>query len=196
MHLSVITLGHVHSDPLNPLTPHFTRLEQVQTNLPARASFEQHRAELNRAIDAAAADWILILREREEIGAELAREIADSVSDSPRAWGYRIRTTPFYSGEPLRLGSDAGELRLFQRRHLTRRGELIVQGSVIRLSGSLRLETFPSPAEHRAYLEKTAVPHSWLRHRLLFARNVLATRARDRNTLRYLWIEAAFDSDH
>jgi hypothetical protein len=56
------------------------------------------------------------------------------------------------------------------------------------------METFRSPEEHRAYLEKTAVPHSWLRHRLLFARNALAARARDQNTLRYLWIEAGFDS--
>lgn len=194
MHLSVITLGHVHSDPLNPLTPHFTRLEQVQTNLPARASLEDHRAELNRAIDAAAADWIFILREREEIDVPLAREISESASDSPRAWGYRVRTVPYYSGQPLRIGSAAGELRLLHRRHLTRRGDLLVQGSVIRLGHTLRMETFASSAEHRAYLEKTAVPHSWLRHRLLFARNAMTTRARDVNTLRYLWIEAAFDS--
>ena len=47
--------------------------------------------------------------------------------------------------------------------------------------------------EHRQYLEKNAVPHSTLRRALLFAHDVVVTRARDANTLRYLWIEAGFD---
>jgi hypothetical protein len=50
--------------------------------------------------------------------------------------------------------------------------------------------TFDSADEHRAYLEKSGVPHSLLRHALLFLRNA---RTFDRNTLRYLWIEAGFD---
>ena len=88
------------------------------------------------------------------------------------------------------LGSDAGELRLFHRRHLLRRGELGVQGTVVRLRSPLQARTFDSAAEHREYLAKHAVPHSSLRRMLLFLRNA---RTFDANTLRYLWIEAGFD---
>ena len=68
-----------------------------------------------------------------------------------------------------------------------------VQGTVVRLNGALTAVTFASAGEHRHYLAKTAVPHSALRRTLIFARNALLTGARDPNTLRYLWIEAAFD---
>jgi hypothetical protein len=58
----------------------------------------------------------------------------------------------------------------------------------------LRSVSFDSVEEHRAYLEKNAVPHSMLRRLLLFAHDAAVTRARDANTLRYLWLEAGFDS--
>ena len=47
--------------------------------------------------------------------------------------------------------------------------------------------------EGREYLARTGVPHSGLRRLLLFAHHVVTTRALDRNTRRYLWIEAGFD---
>jgi hypothetical protein len=189
MELSIVTLGHIHTDAIESLTPHCSRIEQLVTDLAPRVSFAEKRAELNRAIDAATSDWILILREREFVDAALAEEIARKIAAAD-AWGFRIRVTPIYAGKPLRLGSDAGELRLFHRRHLIRRGDFAVQGTVIRLQHPLMARTFDSAEEHRAYLEKRGVPHSSLRRALLFLRNA---RTFDRNTLRYLWIEAGFD---
>jgi len=187
--LSVVALGHIHTESIEPLTAHLTHLEQVMTNLAPRVELGDMRSELNRAIDAAAHDWILILREREFVDGSLAGEIAASMKAAD-AWGFRIRVVPLYAGKPLRLGSDAGELRLFHRRHLLRRGELGVQGTVVRLRSPLQARTFDSAAEHREYLAKHAVPHSSLRRMLLFLRNA---RTFDANTLRYLWIEAGFD---
>ena len=187
--LSIVTLGHIHTEAIESLTPHCSRIEQLVTDLPPRVALADKRAELNRAIDAASSDWILILRERESVDADLAAEIA-RVMTAAAAWGFRIRVVPIYAGKPLRLGGDAGELRLFHRRHLIRRGDLAVQGTVIRLQHPLMARTFDSAQEHRAYLEKSGVPHSSLRRALLFLRNA---RTLDRNTLRYLWIEAGFD---
>jgi hypothetical protein len=189
MELSIVTLGHIHTEAIESLTPHCSRIEQLVTDLTPRVSFAEKRAELNRAIDAATADWILILREREFVDAGLAEEITQKIAAAD-AWGFRIRVTPIYAGKPLRLGSDAGELRLFHRRHLIRRGDFAVQGTVIRLQHPLMARTFDSAEEHRAYLEKRGVPHSSLRRTLLFLRNA---RTFDRNTLRYLWIDAGFD---
>jgi len=189
MELSVVALGHIHTESIEPLTAHLTHLEQVMTNLAPRVSLTDVRAELNRAIDAAAHDWILVLREREFVDAALAAEIAASMARTD-AWGFRIRVVPLYAGKALGVGIDAGELRLFQRRHLLRRGDLSVQGTVVRLRNPIYGRTFDSPAEHRAYLEKNAVPHSSLRRALLFLRNA---RTLDTNTLRYLWIDAGFD---
>lgn len=178
MNLSVISLGHVHTDAIEPLTRHCARLEQIVTNAASRA-------ELNRAIDAAANDWILIVREHESVDDALAAEIATAHN----VWGCRIRTVAMYAGKPLRIGQQA-ELRLFHRRHLLRRGDLAVEGPVVHLENALHAVTFTSYAEHRAHLQKHAVPHSMLRRVLLFLRNA---RTLDANTLRYVWIEAGFD---
>ena len=180
--LSVVTLGHVHTEAIESLTAHLTRLEQVVTNLAPRVRLGESRAELNRAVDAAANDWILILREREFLDPALAKEIVSAIAGSS-AWGFRISVIPIYASKPLRLGGTAGELRLFHRRHLLRRGELAVEGTVVRLANPVHALTFESAAE-------LAVPHSTLRQLLLFARNA---RTLDGNTLRYLWIEAGFD---
>jgi len=190
--LSIVTLGHVHAEEITALTPHFTKLEQLVLDVPPRVALADHHAELNRAIDAGSSDWILIVRERETIGEELALEIATAIRDG-KARGFRIRTMPLYSGKPLRLANDEGELRLFHRRYFLRRGEVAVQGTVVRLTHSFQATTFASPAEHREYLAKTGVPHSGLRHVLLFLRYAVAAGTLDRNTLRYLWNEAGFD---
>jgi hypothetical protein len=192
--LSIIALGHVHAEDLTPLTPHFERIEELVLDVPPRDEITKHRAEFNRAVDASTNDWLLIVRERERVGEGLAKEVADAMA-AAKAWGFRIQTTPIYSEKPLRLGDQAGELRLFHRRHLLRRGEdLGVQGTVVRLAQSFEATTFASSQEHREYLGKTGVPHSGLRHVLLFIRYAIAARTLDKNTLRYLWIEAGFDT--
>jgi hypothetical protein len=191
--LSIIAVGHVHFEAIEALTKHFAPVEELVLDVHPRSDLEQHRAELNRAVDAASSDWILIVREPERVDDPLAAEIASSAAESPRAWGYRIRTIPLYAGRPLCLGDKVGEVRLFHRRHFLRRGGLTVQGTVIRLKESFRAVTFASVTEHRDYLAKSGVPHSLLRHLLLFLRNVIGSRTRDRNTLRYLWIEAGYD---
>lgn len=142
------------------------------------------RAEINRAIDAAANDWILIMRAPETVDAQLASEIARALGGM--AWGYRVRTVAMYAGKPLRVGGD-GELRLIHRRHRRPEG---VEGPVVRMQNPLRAISFKSVEEHRAYLEKHAVTHSLIRRVLIFLRNA---RTLDANTLRYLWMEAAYD---
>lgn len=192
--LSIVTLGHVHTEDLTALQPHFTRLEQLVLDVAPRVALIDHRAELNRAIDAASSDWILVVREREVVGDALASEIASVIGEA-RVRGFRIRTKPIYAGKPLRIGSDEGELRLFHRRYFLRRGEIAVQGTVVRLANSFEAATFASASEHRDYLAKSGVPHSALRHVLLFTRYALGARTFDGNTLRYLWIEAGFDTN-
>lgn len=192
MRLAVITLGHVHTDDLLPLTKHFEHLEQLVLDVAPRDPLVQHRAELNRAVDAASTDWLLVVREREIVDDALAQEVLQAAT-AAKAWGFRIRSIPFYAGQPLRIGGDDGELRLFHRRHFIRRGEMAVQGTVIRLEQPLRSITFESADAHRDYLAKNGVPHSALRRVLLFLHHVVTTRTLDRNTLRYLWIEAGFD---
>jgi hypothetical protein len=196
--LSVITLGHVHAEDLVALTPHFSRIEQLVLDVPPRDPLAQHRAEFNRAVDAATADWILVVREREQLGDALAAEIADAAA-AAKARGFRIRSIPMYAGKPLRVGRHDGEVRLFHRRYYLRfanKGEwqeIAVQGSVVRLAHALQSVTFASADEHRAHLAGRAAPHSWLRRVLLFLRYLVGTRTLDGNTLRYLWIEASFD---
>jgi hypothetical protein len=191
--LAVVAFGHVHAEDLAALTTRFEHIEQLVLDVPPRDEIGKHRAELNRALDAASTDWVLIVREREVVDDALAQEIAEAMK-AARAWGFRIAAIPVYAGQPLRIGRNEGELRLVQRRHVLRRGELAVQGTVVRLTHSLRSVTFASYDEHRKHLAGRAAPHSMLRRVLLFLRDVLATRAHDRNTLRYLWIEAGFDT--
>ncbi len=195
--LSIVTLGHVHAEELTALTPHFQKLEQLVLEIPPRDALAQHRAELNRAIDAATNDWILILREREIVDDALAKEIAGAINDG-KARGFRVRSIPFYCGQPLRIGEE-GEVRLFHRRYYMRyanKGEwqqLMIQGTVVRLSNILRSDSFPSVEAHREQLARSGVRHSSLRRLLLFIRYAAGARTLDRNTLRYLWTESAFD---
>jgi len=191
--LAVVTLGHVHAEDIVALTPHFARIEQLVLDVAPRASMTEHRAELNRAVDAATADWVLVIRERETIDDALAAEIAKAAVEA-KARGFRIRSVPFYAGKPLRIRVDDGELRLFHRRFLLRRGEMAVQGSVVRLGNELRSVTFATSGEHREYLAKQSKPRPGISRALLFARYVIGTRARDANTLRYLWIEAGYET--
>jgi hypothetical protein len=197
MRLSIITLGHVHAEDLAPLTTRFTHIEQLVLDIAPRDELAKHRAELNRAIDAATADWLLIIRERETVDDALAIEIATVVADA-KARGFRIKSIPFYAGQPLRLAEGSGEVRLFHRRNYLRHAnkgeweEITVQGSVVRLTNVLRSVTFASSEEHRAHLAGKATAVSAPVRVLRFLRYAIGSGARDANTLRYLWIEAAF----
>jgi hypothetical protein len=195
--LSIITLGDVHAEHLAPLSERFDRLEQLVLDVHPRDPLSKHRPEFNKAIDAASAEWILIARERESVNAPLAAEIAAAAADA-KAWGYRIRVEFDYAGKPLRLGEGAGEIRLLHKRHYLRfanRGEWdepAVQGTVIRLKEALRVATFASAREHREYLAANAERRNALARIATFLRDAIGTRAFDRNTLRYIWIEAGW----
>ena len=191
MRLSVVALGHVHAEDLASLTTKFSHIEQLVLDIAPRDPVDSHRAEFNRAIDAATADWVLIIRERETVDEPLAKEIAESVA-AAKAWGFRIRSVPYYAGQPLRIGREEGELRLLQRRHLLRRGDLAVQGTVVRMQHELRSITFATPEEHRAHLAERGTRRSFLSRVAAYVAFVVGTRTADRNTLRYLWIEAAY----
>ncbi len=196
--LSIVTLGHVHADDLTALSPHFRKLEQLVLDISPLDPLAKHRAELNRAIDAASSDWVLVVREREIVDDALAAEIAEA-ADAARARGFRIRSVPYYCGKPLRIGSEEGEVRLFHRRYYMRYAnkgawqQLTIQGTVVRLTNILRSMSFDRVESHREQLARTAVPHSNLRHVLLFLRYAAGAGTLDRNTLRYLWIESGFD---
>lgn len=152
------------------------------------------RAWLNRAIDSAPSDWILLVGEREVVSDALADEIR-AVLHEGKARGFRIRSVVMYCGKPLHIGRGEGEIRLFHRRYYMRfaKAAFAIQGTVMRLHEPLRSVSFESAEAHRAQLAKSGVPHSALRHVLLFLRYAAEARTLDRNTLRYLWIEAAYD---
>jgi hypothetical protein len=197
MRLSIIALGHVHAEDLAALTTRFTHIEQLVLDIAPRDALSKHRAELNRAIDAATADWLLIVRERETIDDALATEIATAANDA-KAYGFRIRSIAMYAGQPLRLEEGSGEVRLFHRRHYLRHAnkgewdEIMVQGSVVRMTNALRSITFATAEEHRAHLATIATPVSAPRRIARFVQYALGTGARDKATLQYLWIEAGF----
>lgn len=197
MQLSIITLGDVHAEHVAPLSENFDRLEQLVLDVYPRDPISRHRPEFNRAIDAATHDWVLIVRERETVGDELAKEIAAAARDA-KAWGFRIRVQPFYAGHRLRLGDSAGEIRLFHKRHYMRfanKGEweeIAVQGTIIRLTSALRMNTFESYEAHRHYLATSGTKRSSAARLATFLRDAIGTRTVDRNTLRYIWIEAGW----
>lgn len=197
LQLSIVALGHVHAKDLAALTPHFQRIEQLVLEIAPREPLARHRAEFNRALDAATSDWILIVRERETVDDALAAEIV-AAAEGAKARGFRIRSVPFYAGEPLRIGEPENDVRLFHRRYYLRfanKGEwdeLMIQGAVVRLTSVFRSVTFDSVAAHREHLVAHATKVSAVRRALVFLRYLIATRTLDRNTLRYLWTEAGF----
>lgn len=198
MTLTLLVLGHLPASSIEPLLSRLPPIEATELALERNAALEDHKAEVNRAIDASSNDWILILREREAVDEALAGEITRVVSEA-RAWGFRVRTIPIYCGQPLRIGGEEGEIRLFHRRHYARfeagreARTLRVQGSVVRLNAPLRAVTFATRDEHREYLASRFARHSAVRRGLIFLRDAIALRSADANTLSYLWIEAGFD---
>lgn len=199
--LTILLAGNIRHDELATLSSHFDSIGQIELAIPPDDPLETHKAAVNRAIDAAPNGWILIVRQGEIIDEALAGEISASAADAPVAWGFRLRTTLLYRGRPLRLGEDReGEVRLLHRRHgrfdlRSETREMKVEGPVMRLGAPIRRATFASAAAHRAALQQTLVPHSAVRHLLVFANRAIVTGAWKGRwaTLQYLWIEAGFD---
>lgn len=197
--LAVVTLGHVHGEDLEPLAHVCSALEQLVLDVAPRDPLAAHRAEFNRAVDAASHDWILIVRERERVDEALAGEIATAVA-SGKARGFRIRSVPFYCGRPLQMGDGGGDVRLFHRRYYLRyatKGEwqqLAIQGTVVRLDAPLRAISFATAEEHRAQLDAHGARRPFVVRLLQFIRFWAGIRTLDGTTLRYLWIEAGWKS--
>jgi hypothetical protein len=201
--LTVLSIGGADTAATTALEVFAPLLHIRDVTLPAQARLEEHPEAVNRAIDAAPSHWILIIRSGEVIDAALAREIAASAVEPPVAWGFRIQTRVSYRGEVLRIGRarGGGEVRLIHRRHarfdLRARGsEIKVQGTVLRLKSVLQRQTYASAREHQQALRSERVPHSALRHVLVFFRRAAGSGSLwpGLNTLRYLWIESAYDS--
>jgi hypothetical protein len=195
--ISVLALGHVTTDVTENLVRRVGAIEQIDLRLERDSAIAGHVAEINRAIDAATCDWVLIVRAHESIGVRLAEEIAASIGASPRAWGYRVRTQPTYRGAPLDLQApDEGELRLLHRRHarFLPGGELKVQGTVIRTREPLEASSFASDAEHERWLAEQGQRRGLLGRLGTFI--VDAARCgpfrAGRNGLRYLWVNAGW----
>lgn len=196
--ITLFVLGAMQPGAAEALHARF-EVEQRPSSL-ASGDLGSQQSVLRAAVNLAASDWILVLREREHVSDELAREIESVTADPPRAWGFRLRTVMTYGGEPLRLDApSASEIRLFHRRHVRfdlrdRRKEMNVEGAVVRLTSPLLHSAWLDSAEHRAFLRENAIPHSAVRRILLFMRAVARHRALFSGpTLRYLWIEAGWD---
>jgi hypothetical protein len=174
-------------------------VEVLPLDLPPDASLVTAQPALRAAVNRAANDWILLLRASERITAEAASAMGSAVTEPPRAWGFRLRIQPACGGAPLRLDASlSGEIRLFHRRHarfdLRARGEMNIEGTVLRLREPLERELAPSHEAHRAELALRGVPHSTLRRVLLFVKRAAAARALGHwETLRWLWDEAGWD---
>ncbi|MEO8217990.1 MAG: hypothetical protein ABI718_12990 [Acidobacteriota bacterium] len=197
--LTVLIAGVV-GEGLGPLSE-IVAVQSVDLAIPPDAPLAEHGRVINGTFDSALADWILVVREGEEIDASLAEEIKGIVTGFPRAWGYRVATNIFYRGRPLVLGRNRGEVRLFHRRHARfdareRDREIKVQGPVVVMKRSLAVRGYASAREQHQVLRTSAVPQSLLRRLLIFSHDAVATGAwwRSPNTLRFLWVRAAYDA--
>ncbi len=195
--ITILGFGRVTTDNTEQLVRLVGAIEQIDLRLERDAPLAAHVAEVNRAIDAAACDWIVLVREHETIGDRLAAEIAESIGPSPRAWGYRVRTRPRYRGMPLNLEeATEGELRLLHRRHarFLPGGEPKVQGTVIRTCEPFDASTFATDADHEQWLAERGTRRDPFSRVLVFTVDALRCgpfRA-GANGLRYLWINAGW----
>jgi hypothetical protein len=195
--LSVLAVGEVSAGQFAALLERF-QVELIDLQLAPSVAIGSVKGAVNRAIDASAHPWILILRQLETVDRDLAAEIGQAAGEKPLAWGYRLRRRLLYGGKTLLLDDD-GEVRLFHRRHCrfdprSESEEMKVEGPVIRMRNRLRVDLYGSPEEHRAYLAAHAVPHSTVRQALLFVHAAIFQRAlRSMAAIRYYWIEAGYD---
>ncbi|MFA6956225.1 MAG: hypothetical protein WC538_10170 [Thermoanaerobaculia bacterium] len=198
--ITLLALGRVTTAGTENLVRRVGAIEQIDLRLEHDSPIAGHVAEINRAIDAASCDWVLIVRAHESIGERLAEEIAASIGPSPRAWGCRLRTQPTYRGAPLNLEPHGdGELRLLHRRHarFLPGGELKVQGTVIRTREPLEAVSFASEEEHERWLAERGKRRNPLGRIGAFALDAFRCgpfRA-GANGLRYLWLNAGWKRD-
>jgi glycosyltransferase involved in cell wall biosynthesis len=113
------------------------------------------------AIGQATCDWVFLCDTDEEVPAELAKEIADTIGQSSAADGYRIRRRNQFLGEWIEVGpwTDDVELRLFKRGRgrMTRSSVhegLKVQGTVRTLKNVLYHYTHPTVADSISRLNR------------------------------------------
>lgn len=199
--LSIFALGHVTGDDVAALPERFAATELLAIDLPADADLSESQSLLRTSVNSARHDWIFLVRGGEVVGGDLAEEMKGALAAPPRAWGFRLRVTPTYGGDPLLLPvRHGGEIRLFHRRHVrfdvrNRTGEMNVEGAVVRLQHALTMEAFPSAEAHRAWLEPRAKRRPALGRIALFVRNAIVSGAlwRSPATLRFLWIEAGWN---
>ena len=80
-------------------------------------SWRGFAAQKNLAIAHATGDWVLSLDADEEVSPELAREIQETLSDTPPFSAYRLRRLNHFMGKPLLHGGywPDPKLRLFKR---------------------------------------------------------------------------------
>jgi hypothetical protein len=200
--LSVLMIGAESAQRLPALEGRFARFELLQLPGDPERDLRAAGREINRIVDDAISPWILILRNGERVSERLAEEIALAVGPSPRAWGFRIRSRLTYGGRPLLIGrAGEGEIRLFHRRH-ARLGaeasarEMKVQGSVVRLRSGLERELYSDSRSHLADLEQRGRRVTASIRLFRFLRRAVEEGAwRSPATLRFLWIEARFDSE-
>jgi hypothetical protein len=196
--LSIIALGRTTPAHVGHLVALFPKVQQLE---PRGAGGKSELADVTRAVDAAANDWILVLEDDEVVDAALAQEISEAASPSPRAWAFRIRREVMYAGGALRLngGAPEAEVRLFHRRHgrVTSIGTPVsvkVQGTVVRLRHPLFRATFGSAEEHETFLRARGTRRSPVGRILIFGWNAIGGRLilRGKRALRYAWIEAGY----
>ena len=84
--ITVLGFGRVTTENSEHLVRRVGAIEQIDLRLERHASLAAHVAEINRAIDAASCDWLLLVREHESVGERLAAEIAESIGPAPRAF--------------------------------------------------------------------------------------------------------------
>lgn len=198
--ITLLAFGRVTTDGTEQLVRKVGAIEQIDLRLERDSPIAAHVAEINRGIDAASCDWVLLVRANETIGEALATEIAASIGVTPRAWGYRIRVQPTYCGAPLDLEPAAeGELRLLHRRHarFLPGGEFKVQGTVIRAREALEAGSFASRDEHERWLASQGTRRAMAARVGVFLLDLLRCGPFrcGVNGFRYLWVNAGWRRD-
>jgi hypothetical protein len=189
--LTLLLLGEVPDTALQPLGKAGVDASIVPTPAPASLTLATSGRELNRFIDDATSDWVMVVRSHEAVESELAVEIVEAIR-SDRAWGYRLSVDDYYCGALLARGRSAGEIRLFPGAR-----EMLVQGTVVRLRNSLRRENFATRAEHAAFLSARFPRHSFLGRGVGFVSSIFRRGAifRGWTAIGHAWVESAFNVD-
>jgi len=140
------------------------RTREIAARLGARVIEEPWRgyaAQKNFAAECAANLWILSLDADEEVGPELAAEIAQLKSEPPRAEGYSFPRLARYLGKWIRHSGwyPDRKVRLYRRDRARWVGDYVhesvrVDGTIAELHGDLLHYTCDSLAEHFRTLDR------------------------------------------